>query len=98
VILRELIAIDYYLFPKMKPKTWLLEEVERVEKYALLNGLRLNHQKNRYIVLPLHFDFESFQKTQIIDNQFYVLIIQYIGTSKPTVIDYENRAVKIATI
>jgi anaerobic magnesium-protoporphyrin IX monomethyl ester cyclase len=90
VILRELIAIDYYLFPKMKPKTWLLEEVERVEKYALLNGLRLNHQKNRYIVLPLHFDFESFQKTQIIDNQFYALIIQYIGTSKPTVIDYKK--------
>jgi hypothetical protein len=47
--------------------------------------------------LPLHFDFEAFHETQTIDNQYYALIIQYIGTSKPTVIDSKNIATKVAT-
>jgi anaerobic magnesium-protoporphyrin IX monomethyl ester cyclase len=89
VVLRELIAIDYYLFHKMKPKTLFLEEVERAEKYALLNELRLNHQKYRFIVLPLHFNFEVFEKSQVVDNQLSMLIIQYAGTSKPVLIRSE---------
>jgi anaerobic magnesium-protoporphyrin IX monomethyl ester cyclase len=89
VVLRELIAIDYYLFHKVKPKTLFLEEVERAEKYALLNELRLNHQKYRFIVLPLHFNFEVFEQSQVVDNQLSMLIIQYAGTSKPVLIRSE---------
>ncbi|MEY4935398.1 MAG: hypothetical protein RIS64_1757 [Bacteroidota bacterium] len=87
VVLHELIAIDYYLFHKMKPKTAFLEEVEKVEKNTLLNDLRLNHQKYRFIVLPLHFDFTKFESSQIVDNQLSMMIIQYTGTDKPVLVN-----------
>jgi anaerobic magnesium-protoporphyrin IX monomethyl ester cyclase len=82
-ILKELIAIDYYSFYKVKPKTLFLEEADRFTKYPLLDSLGLNHQKVRYLVLPISFDFDLFEKensiTKVEDNH---LIYQYTGTEK----------------
>ena len=94
-VLKELIAIDYYAFYKVKPKTLFLEEVDRFTKYPLLDSLGLNHQKTRYLVLPISFDFDVFEKENIIkkvaNNH---LIYQYSGTEKAVLVKSEKLKVK----
>jgi radical SAM superfamily enzyme YgiQ (UPF0313 family) len=84
--LQQLIAIDYYLHFKVKPKNLFLEEIEFASKNKLIDELKLNHHKYRYIVLPITFDFKQFAKEQTIVNTNSHLIIQYNGTSKAEVV------------
>ena|SRR6218665_622435 len=83
---RQLIAIDYYLYHKEKPKALFLEEMAPAEKHQLIDKLRLDHQKYRYIVLPLNFDFKLFEKQQTIERNNSNLIIRYNGTEKAEII------------
>ena len=94
-VLKELIAIDYYAFYKVKPKTLFLEEVDRFTKYPLLDSLGLNHQKTRYLVLPISFDFDVFEKENIIEKVANNhLIYQYSGTEKAVLVKSEKLKVK----
>ncbi len=86
-ILKELIAVDYYLHFKVKPKTLFLEEVEHVEKIELINTLKLNHHKYRFIALPLNFNYKTFSHSNTIEKGAHNLIIQYNGTTKAVVVD-----------
>ena len=95
IVLKELIAIDYYAFYKVKPKTLFLEEVDRFTKYPLLDSLGLNHQKTRYLVLPISFDFDVFEKENIIEKVANNhLIYQYSGTEKAVLVKSEKLKVK----
>ena len=85
-ILQQLIAVDYYLHFKVKPKNLFLEEMEFTSKNKLIDQLKLNHHKYRYVVLPLDFDFKLFATEQTIKNENKHLIIQYNGTSKAEVV------------
>jgi radical SAM superfamily enzyme YgiQ (UPF0313 family) len=87
VVLQQLIAIDYYLHFKVKPKSLFLEEIDFTEKNKLIDELKLNHHKYRYVVLPLDFDFKAFSNEQTIVNENKHLIIQYNGTSKAEIIN-----------
>jgi anaerobic magnesium-protoporphyrin IX monomethyl ester cyclase len=86
-ILQQLIAVDYYLHFKVKPKSLFLEEIDFTEKNKLIDELKLNHHKYRYVVLPLDFDFKAFSNEQTIVNENKHLIIQYNGTSKAEIIN-----------
>lgn len=86
IVLREMIGIDYHLFHKIKPKNRFLQELDRPEKYQLIERLQLNHHKYRYAILPLSFDFEVFEKENAIENRLSILIIQYDGRSKAEII------------
>ncbi len=86
-ILQQLIAVDYYLHFKVKPKSLFLEEIDFTEKNKLIDELKLNHHKYRYVVLPLGFDFKAFSNEQTIVNENKHLIIQYNGTSKAEIIN-----------
>ncbi len=88
LILKEMIGLDYYLFYKVKPKTLFLEEINRQEKYALLDRLKLNHQKNRYFVLPLSFDFDLFEKENRVELSENPLILLYNGMEKAKKVAY----------
>lgn len=90
-VIKELIAIDYYMHHKVKPQILLLDEITRPEKNTLIQKLRLNHHKYRYIVLPLGFDFKLFNHQNTIEKNLSNLIIQYDGVSKPEII-YEKTA------
>lgn len=81
-VLQQLIAVDYYLHFKVKPKNLFLDEVDFTDKTKLIEELKLNHHKYRYIVLPLDFDFKAFKNEQKIVNANKPLIIQYNGTGK----------------
>ncbi len=85
-ILQQLIAVDYYLHFKVKPKNLFLEEMEFTQKNKLIEELKLNHHKYRYVVLPLNFDFKAFSKEQTIVNDNRHLIIQYNGITKAEVV------------
>ncbi|MES2567275.1 MAG: DUF4080 domain-containing protein [Bacteroidota bacterium] len=85
-ILQQLIAVDYYLHFKVKPKNLFLEEMEFTSKNKLIDQLKLNHHKYRYVVLPLNFDFKLFADEQTIKNENKHLIIQYNGTTKAEVV------------
>jgi hypothetical protein len=86
VVLQQLIAVDYYLHFKVKPKNLFLEEVEFSSKNKLIDSLKLNHHKYRYVVLPLNFDFKHFVANQAILPENKNLVIQYNGTSKAEVV------------
>jgi len=86
VVLKQMIAIDYYLHFKVKPKGLFLDEIDFSIKNKLIDELKLNHHKYRYVVLPLDFDFKTFSSEQKIVHENKHLIIQYNGTSKAEVV------------
>jgi hypothetical protein len=84
-VLQQLVAVDYYLYHKISPKTQFLMELERPEKFALIAEKGLNHHKFRFKVLPLCFDFQHFMETGHIIIKDTILAIQYDGVLKATV-------------
>jgi anaerobic magnesium-protoporphyrin IX monomethyl ester cyclase len=84
-VAKELIAIDYYMHHKLKPKTLYLDEVLREEKTAIINALSLNHHVYRFIILPIRFDFDLFKQSGVVESTSQRLIIQYNGETKPEV-------------
>ena len=87
LVLKELIAVDYYLHFKVKPKTLFLNEVAQTEKTEIINTLKLNHHKYRFIALPLHFNYKTFSSHNKIEKGAHHLIIQYNGTTKAVVVE-----------
>ncbi len=88
-VIKQLIAVDYYLQYKVKPKTLFLEEIVRDEKTKLVEKLKLNHHKYRHLIFPLNFDFKLFEEKNTIEQGSYNMILQYNGTSKAEMI-YEE--------
>ena len=81
-VLKEFIALDYYLHFKVKPQLLFLPEIEHSEKNVLMEQLGLNPHKYRYLILPLSFDFEDFLKTRTIHPGDFRLVIEYNGLTK----------------
>ena len=82
VVMQQLIAVDYYLHFKVKPKTLFLDEIAHSEKSKLIEQQHLNHHKYRFIALPLDFDFKLFTSQHTIQRGKHNLIIKYNGTTK----------------
>jgi coproporphyrinogen III oxidase-like Fe-S oxidoreductase len=93
VIIQELLAIDYYLQYKIKPAEKFINEIDRKEKFAYLEKLQLSHQKYRYTVIPINFNYQLFQQDHIIFQQPTVLVIQYDGKNKPILINNQMIAI-----
>lgn len=85
-IILQLLAADYYVQNKVKPQKLLIEELGRIEKNKVIEDLKLNHHKFRYMILPLSFDYEYFINTNSIKHTSSNLIIQYDGRNKPVII------------
>lgn len=85
-VLKNLVAIDYYLHFKVRPQPRYLQELERSEKNRIVEKMELNHHKFRFVILPIEFDFERFQKNLSIEKGRYDLILQYDGLQKAQVI------------
>ncbi len=86
-ILKQLIAVDYYLQHKVKPKTQFLLEVSREEKTTIIAERKLNHHKFRFIIVQLSFDYVVFKSEQgtIVPGN-YILVLQYSGTDYPEIV------------
>ncbi len=87
LVLHELIALDYYLHFKVRPKELFLQEIETGEKNKLIKQLRLNHHKYRFVVLPIKFDFFSLRDHGKLVNSNNNIIIQYNGSTKAKILE-----------
>jgi len=93
-VLKQLIAMDYYLHHKVKPQVQFLNEVERNQKNQLIANKQLNHHKYRFIILPLTFNYEVFEKENKIEQGDYTAIVQYDGVNKAKIIyDYADKQI-----
>jgi radical SAM superfamily enzyme YgiQ (UPF0313 family) len=81
-ILKQFLAIDYYLHFKVKPQTRLMEEIPATEKRKLIELMGLNHHKFRFTILELEFDFTYFSETTTIRKGRSHFIAQYDGQNK----------------
>ncbi|MFM2047714.1 MAG: hypothetical protein RI955_260, partial [Bacteroidota bacterium] len=85
-ILKELIAIDYYLQNKIQPQILYIEDLPRNEKNLLLHQLNLNLHKFRFIVIPISFNYNKLIENNEIEWGNFNLIFQYDGVHKPIAI------------
>jgi hypothetical protein len=61
----------------------------------MIERLRLNHHKFRFIIIQINFDFEIWQQSETIVEGNHHLIFQYNGTTKPDVIFEKPEMVRI---
>jgi len=85
-ILKELIVVDYYMQHKIKPQNIFNQEVSKILKNRLIESLKLNHHKYRFVVLQLSFALAQLEKKNRIENELEYIIIQYDGVNTPILI------------
>lgn len=86
-VLKELLAIDHWLQHKIKPSKSFLQEFDKKEKFALLDAYKLPHNKFRFAVTPISFDFGLWERENTIAASPTVLVIAYDGQTKARVLD-----------
>ena len=86
VYLKQLIAIDHYLYYKVRPGNAYLMELPKLQRNALIDKMNLNIHKLRYITLPIAFNFEKFEKENVIEAGKYNLVIEYSGVAHPKIL------------
>ena len=79
---KELLAIDYYLHFKVKPKEQFIPEIEFATKRQVLQYLEANLQTHRYIVIPISFNYDTWVLENIIVKEDYLLCIAFSGVEK----------------
>lgn len=82
LVMLQLIAIDYYLHFKVKPKELFLNELPKSKKFELIEELKLDHHNYRFVILPIDFDFEKTIDHNTVVKTPQNLIIQYDGVHK----------------
>ncbi|MCE3226794.1 MAG: cobalamin-binding protein [Bacteroidetes bacterium] len=85
-ILQELIAVDYYLQSKVRPKNFILFDLPKKEKQLITNNLPINESKTRDLVIALSLDLRQFQSTNEVKETSFNLILRYNGVSAPEMI------------
>jgi hypothetical protein len=81
-VFTELIALDYYLHFKVKPKLQFISEPDLKVKSQVLKALSANQNKYRFIVVQLSFSFSQFLRDSTILNSSNFVCIAYTGTEK----------------
>ena len=86
-VMKELLAIDHWLQHKIKPSKSFLKEHDKKEKFALLDAYKLPHNKFRFTVTPISFDFGLWERENTIAASSSVLVIAFDGQTKSKVLD-----------
>jgi anaerobic magnesium-protoporphyrin IX monomethyl ester cyclase len=73
-------ALDYYLYHKIKPKPFILDEIEKKEKFNWLEQQKLNHHAFRYVVfdLPEGIELKGYSKR---------ICVEYNGQYAPRLVE-----------
>jgi anaerobic magnesium-protoporphyrin IX monomethyl ester cyclase len=85
-ILPELIALDYYMHYKVKPGIRFLSEISKGERGLIIDRLKLNHHKYRYVMHIVHFSLLKLLRHGVVESSTNLLIIEYTGVDKPRVL------------
>lgn len=86
-IMESLLAIDYYIQHKIKPKNFILDDLEHKEKFEWIESQQLNHHQYRYVVLDLPFNYETYIQTGEFVEIKNRVCIEYTGVSEPRLIN-----------
>jgi hypothetical protein len=78
--------MDYYLYNKIKPQILFKEELPKAEKFQLIEELKLNHHKNRFVVFKTNFNVNAWLQQNEVVAKEDVLIVQYTGVDKPELV------------
>ncbi|MBP6430258.1 MAG: DUF4080 domain-containing protein [Ferruginibacter sp.] len=95
--LQQLAAVDYCLQHKVKPASIFYEEINKEQKFEIINQLQLNHHKYRYTAIAIDFDWEIFVQTQCLQPAKNILLFEYNGTNFPNLINY-NATLKFTEV
>lgn len=85
-ILHQLIAVDYYLYHKIKPRIQFVEEPERKERWEIVERLQLDHHNFRQVILHTDLNVAMFLKEAVLEEGRYQVVIQYDGKERPLLI------------
>jgi anaerobic magnesium-protoporphyrin IX monomethyl ester cyclase len=89
-VLQQLITIDYYLHHKIKPVGLFNKEIDASLKSMLIETNKLNHHKNRYVILPVSFNWQELVQHNLIRNDDELLVIEYNGKNVPEIFILKN--------
>jgi radical SAM superfamily enzyme YgiQ (UPF0313 family) len=84
-VMKQLLAIDYYLSFKIKPREMIMPPLQGIEKQKALENTDATG-KSKYLVLPLSFSFSAFEKNNEIVSAQENLVIRYTGTDHALII------------
>lgn len=82
-ILKQIIAVDYFLCYKIKPKIMFINEIDYKQKLSLLISHGFNYQKFRYVVFEVNLDLQDLFVNKRIQNTASLVIIEYKDQQKP---------------
>ncbi|MFZ9794609.1 MAG: hypothetical protein ACO3F3_19980, partial [Gemmataceae bacterium] len=72
---------------KIKPATSLIPEVDKKEKFALLDAWKLPHNRFRYAVARIGFDFNLWIRERMVETVPSWVIIEFNGQTKPRLLE-----------
>ena len=81
-VLKELIALDYYLYFKIRPQKRYLEEIAPEQKAAVLAKKGLIPGKIRYLALPLCFNVGILLNENRVVPEADVAVLEYNGVDQ----------------
>jgi anaerobic magnesium-protoporphyrin IX monomethyl ester cyclase len=86
IVIQQLIALDYYLHYKVKPKIRFLPEIEKALRTRIFKEYKLNHHKFRFIIHHINFKLEKYFNENVLEFADDLLIVQYDGVNKALII------------
>ncbi len=90
-VLKELVGIDYYLFHKRKPKPLFLQEIDKSDKNFIVKSIENKaQQRGQHLAFELSFDYNLFEKENIVFNNSSVFLVQYNGVDKAAAVSISN--------
>jgi anaerobic magnesium-protoporphyrin IX monomethyl ester cyclase len=85
LIAHQMLAIDYFLQFKIRPKAYENLVLNKEQQFKLIEELQLNHHQQRFVFLPISFNYEKFKKYQAIEMSDEILLFTYDGKNNPTI-------------
>jgi anaerobic magnesium-protoporphyrin IX monomethyl ester cyclase len=84
--LHELVAMDYFLQYNIRPSDIFNKSLAKNISNQLIEQYQLNHHQFRYLVIPISFCWDTWEKSNHIRPELSTCIIKYNGRDKPSVI------------
>lgn len=79
LIAHQMLAIDYFLQFKIRPKAYENLVLNKEQQFKLIEELQLNHHQQRFVFLPISFNYEQFCTSQVIITSNEILQFTYDG-------------------
>ncbi len=90
VILKQIIALDYYLHFKVRPKELFIEPYTKKQTDLFATEKGIWARNLRYVIFNINFDSMLWQEHHEIAQKQDILVIKYTGTAWPEILLSQN--------